>query len=169
MSQTLECAINDPRGNIFLLARLFNVEITDNLFNFITASFSEMKGWIKRFSLDLDYTQVFVENLITDMIGSRLSLAIGEDLGFGLFKVGTTLEKIWLNVSQSSLSLDMVLLSSMRLIFTPFDEFWVNNGRTVLQKFMLSVIFKCQVFKIRFLSFFKVFYKDFFGWCSSFC
>ena len=53
-----------------------------------------MKGWIKRFSLDLDYTQVFVENLITDMIGSRLSLAIGEDLGFGLFKVVTTLEQI---------------------------------------------------------------------------
>ena len=94
MSQTLECAINDPRGNIFFLARLFNVEITDNLFNFITASFSEMKGWIKRFSLDLDYTQVFVENLITDMIGSRLSLAIGEGLGFGLFKVVTTLEQI---------------------------------------------------------------------------
>ena len=35
---------NDLSRNIFLLARLFNVEITDNLFNFITASFFEMKG-----------------------------------------------------------------------------------------------------------------------------
>ena len=31
-------------GKIFLLARHFNAEITDNLFNFITASFSEMEG-----------------------------------------------------------------------------------------------------------------------------
>ena len=35
---------NDLSGNIFLLARLFNVEITDNLFNFNSASFPEMKG-----------------------------------------------------------------------------------------------------------------------------
>ena len=72
------------------------------------------------------------KELITDIIGSRFSLAIGKDLGFSMFKVGTTLEKNCLNVSQSSLSLDMVLTSSARLIFSPFDEFWVNNGRTVL-------------------------------------
>ena len=34
---------NDISGNIFLLARFFNAEITDNLFSLITASFSEMK------------------------------------------------------------------------------------------------------------------------------
>ena len=42
-------------GISFFLARLFNVEITDNLFNFITASFPEMKGWTKRFSYDFDF------------------------------------------------------------------------------------------------------------------
>ena len=41
-----------------------------------------MKGWIKCFSLDLDYIRVFVEKLMTDIIGSRLSLAIKIDLGF---------------------------------------------------------------------------------------
>ena len=81
------------------------------------------------------------KELITDIIRSRFSLAIGKDFGFSMFKVGTTLEKNCLNVSQSSLSLDMVLTSSTRLIFSPFDEFWVNNGRTVLQKLLLSVIF----------------------------
>ena len=72
------------------------------------------------------------KDLITDMIGSRLSLANGKDLGFGMFNVGTTLEKKLLNVSQSSLSLDMILLSSVRLIFSPFDEFWINNVKAVL-------------------------------------
>ena len=42
-------------------------------------------------------------------IGLRFSLVIGKDLGFAVFKPGTTLEKNWLNVSQSPLSLDMVL------------------------------------------------------------
>ena len=52
---------NDLSGNIFLFPILFNVEITDNLSNFATASFSETKVWIKCFSLDIDYTRVLVE------------------------------------------------------------------------------------------------------------
>ena len=36
--------LNDLGGNIFLLTRLSNVEITGKLFNFITASFSEKRG-----------------------------------------------------------------------------------------------------------------------------
>ena len=67
--------------------------------------------------------------LITDIIRSTFSLAIGKGLGFGMFKVHTTLEKNLLNVS----SLDMVLPSSTRFIFSPFDEFWVKNGRAVFQ------------------------------------
>ena len=49
--------------------------------------------------------------LIRYIIGSRLSLTIGKDLGFCMFKVSTT---FWLYVSQSSSSLDMVLPSSTR-------------------------------------------------------
>ena len=49
-------------------------------------------------------------------MGSRLFLAFGKDLDFDMFKVGTILEKNWLNVSQSSSSLDMNLLSKMRLM-----------------------------------------------------
>ena len=60
----------------------FNVEIIDNVFNFITASFSEMESWVKRFSFDFDYTRVFSRPLI--MTGSRFSLLSGKDLGFGL-------------------------------------------------------------------------------------
>ena len=52
---------NGLSGDIFLLARILDVEITDNLFNFITPSFSETKGWIKRFGLDFAYTRVIVE------------------------------------------------------------------------------------------------------------
>ena len=70
-----------------------------------------------------------------------MPFAIGEALGFSMFKVGTTLEKNSLNVSQSSSSLDMVLLPSTRLIFSPLDEFWVNNCGTVLEKLLLTVIF----------------------------
>ena len=83
------------------------------------------------------------KDLIIDIIGSYLPLAIGKNLVFGMFRVGTTLEKNWLNVWQSSSSLDMVLPSLSSLIFSIFDEFWVNwvnNGRTFLQKLLLSVI-----------------------------
>ena len=78
------------------------------------------------------------KDLIIDIIGSYLPLAIGKNLVFGMFRVGTTLEKNWLNVWQSSSSLDMVLSSLASLIFSIFDEFWVNwvnNGRTFLQNF----------------------------------
>ena len=78
------------------------------------------------------------KDLIIDIIGSYLPLAIGKNLVFGMFRVGTTLEKNWVNVWQSSSSLDMVLPSLSSLIFSIFDEFWVNwvnNGRTFLQNF----------------------------------
>ena len=101
------------------------------------------------------------KDLITGIIGSRLLLAIGKGFGFGMLKVGITLEKNWLNVSQSSSSLHMVLLPSMRLIFSLFDEFWVNNGRTVLQKLL---------FQIKFLSVFQKFFKEiFWGAVGFFC
>ena len=79
----------------FSLPRLFNVEITDNIFNFITSSFSEIKVWVKRFSFDFDYTRVSVERFNSDLIGSKFSLAIEKDLSFGMFKVGTTLKRNW--------------------------------------------------------------------------
>ena len=60
-----------------MLARHFNVEITDNLFNFITASFSEMKGCI--IALILAILECLSKDLITDIIGSGFSLAIGKD------------------------------------------------------------------------------------------
>ena len=138
LSNQIFVQFNDLSGNISLLARLFNVEITDNLFNFITASW---KFESKALALILTILECLSKDLIADIIGLRLSLAVRKDLGFGMFKVGSTLEKNWLNVSQSSSSLDVILLSSMRLIFSPFDEFWVNNGSTVLQKLLLSVIF----------------------------
>ena len=149
----------------FSLPRLFNVEITVNIFNFIAASFSEIKVWVKRFSFDFDYTRVSVERFNSDIIGSKFSLAIEKDLSFGMFKVGTTLKRNWLNVSQRSSSLDMVLPSSTRLIFSLFDKVWVNNGKTVLQKLQLAVIFfRFKIFQIRFFSVFqKFFYIDFFG------
>ena len=81
------------------------------------------------------------KDLITDIIGSWFSLATGKDLGFGMLKLGTILEKNWLNASQSSSSLDMVLPPSTKLIFSIFDEFWVNNSRALLQKLLLSVFF----------------------------
>ena len=81
------------------------------------------------------------KDLITDMIESRLSLAIGKDLSFGMFnKVGTPLEKNRLNVRVPRL-LDMVSLSSMRLLFSHFHEFWVKHGGTFPQKLLLSVFF----------------------------
>ena len=58
-----------------------------------------------------------------------------------MIKMDTTLKQIQLNVSQSSSSLEMVLPSSARLTFLPFDEFWANNGKAVLQKLLLSVTF----------------------------
>ena len=95
-------------------------------------------------------------------MGSRLFLAFGKDLDFDMFKVGTILEKNWLNVSQSSSSVDMNLLSTMRLFFSPFDECWVNNGRTVLHKLLLPVMFLGPRFsKEDFLVFFKSFLQMF--------
>ena len=45
--------------------------------------------------------------------------------------------------------------------FLPFDEFWVNNDSTVLQKLLLSVIFfSVKIFKIRFLSVFQEFFTE---------
>ena len=95
------------------------------------------------------------KDLITHIIRSRLSLAVGEDLGFGMFIVGTTLKKSWSNVSQSSSSIDTILLLSRRLIFSPFDELSVNNGWAVLQKLLLAVFFSVKIFKVRFLSVFQ--------------
>ena len=50
----------------------YNVEITDNLFNFMTANFSEMKSRVKRFSLDFGYTRVFVERF--DNIRNKIKI-----------------------------------------------------------------------------------------------
>ena len=83
------------------------------------------------------------KELITDIIAG-FWFAIGLDLpglGFDMFKVCTTLEKKWLNASHSSSSLDMVFPSSTRLIFLSFDEFWVSNCKTILQKLLLPVMF----------------------------
>ena len=74
----------------------FNVEIIDNVFNFITASFSEMEGWVKRFSFDFDYTRVFVETFNYDRI--KIFTSLRKRLRFW-FKLVTTLEKNWLNFS----------------------------------------------------------------------
>ena len=44
LSNQIFVQLNDPSESISLLTRLFNVEITDNLFNFIATSFYEMKS-----------------------------------------------------------------------------------------------------------------------------
>ena len=43
--------------------------------------------------------------------------------------------------------------------FSPFDEFWVNNCGTVLEKLLLSVIF-VKIFNIRYLSVFQEFFTE---------
>ena len=93
LSTQIFVQFNDLSGKVFLLlTRFFNVEITDDLFNFITASFSEMVESIA-LAFILTILGCLSKDLITDILGSRLPLAIGKDLGFGMFKVGTTLEK----------------------------------------------------------------------------
>ena len=52
---------NDLSENIFLLARLFNLEFTDNIFSFTAGTFSEIKCRVKYFSFNFDYAKVFVE------------------------------------------------------------------------------------------------------------
>ena len=54
----------------------------------------------------------------------------------------------------------MVLLSSMRLIFSLFDEFWIDNDRIVLQKLVISNFFSVKIFKKRFLSVFQEFFTE---------
>ena len=53
-----------------------------------------MKGWVKRFNLILTTLGWLSKDLITDILGSRLFVAIGKNVGFGMFIVGTTFEKI---------------------------------------------------------------------------
>ena len=111
----------------FLLLRLLTIFSTS-----LQVVFLKWKVESNPLALILTMLECLSKDLITDMIGSRLLLANGKDSGFGMFNVGTTLEKKLLNVSQSSSSLDMILLSSVRLIFSPFDEFWINNVKAVL-------------------------------------
>ena len=91
---------NDIGWTIFLQVSLFKVEITDSLFNFITTSFSERECWIKRSSLDFDYTWVFVErfnyrhnriNIVTCQPKTLrfwyVQSGMFKVLGFGMLKV----------------------------------------------------------------------------------
>ena len=111
--------------------------------NLLQLVFLKLKVGSSTLVLILTILMCLRKDLITDTIRSRFSLAIEKDVGFSghyiSFKEDTTLEKNWLNVSQSFSSLD-ILPSSTRLIFAPLDEFWVNNGRKVFQKLLLSII-----------------------------
>ena len=111
--------------------------------NLLQLVFLKLKVGSSILVLILTILMCLMKDLITDTIRSRFSLAIEKDVGFSghyiSFKEGTTLEKNWLNVSQSFSSLD-ILPWSTRLSFSPLDEFWVNNGRKVFQKLLLSII-----------------------------
>ena len=111
--------------------------------NLLQLVFLKLKVGSSTLVLILTILMCLMKDLIRDTIRSRFSLAIEKDVGFSghyiSFKEGTTLEKNWLNVSQSFLPLD-ILPSSTRLIFSSLDEFWVNNGRKVFQKLLLSII-----------------------------
>ena len=111
--------------------------------NLLQLVFLKLKVGSSTLVLILTILMCLMKDLIRDTIRSRFSLAIEKDVGFSghyiSFKEGTTLEKNWLNVSQSFSSLN-ILPSSTRLIFSPLDEFWINNGRKVFQKLLLSII-----------------------------
>ena len=64
-----------------------------------------------------------------------------EKTGFGMFKVGRYVKEKLIKCFTELLVAGYSFTSSMKLIFPTFDEFWVNNGRTVLQKLLLSVFF----------------------------
>ena len=120
--------------------------------NLLQLVFLKLKVGSSTLVLILTLLGCLMKDLITDTIGSRFSLAIGKDVGFSghyiSFKEDTTLEKNWLNVSQSFSSLDIVLSSSTRLIFSPLGEFWVNNG--LPETSVISNFVSVKVFKIRF-------------------
>ena len=120
--------------------------------NLLQLVFLKLKVGSSILVLILTILMCLMKDLITDTIRSRFSLAIEKDVGFSghyiSFKEGTTLEKNWLNVSQSFSSLDIVLSSSTRLIFSPLDEFWVNNG--LPETSVISNFVSVKVFKIRF-------------------
>ena len=69
------------------MASCFDVEITD-LFNFITVSFSEMKGKLGALILILIIIECLLKDLITDVIGPRFLLGIRKDLGFWYVQSG---------------------------------------------------------------------------------
>ena len=137
---------NDLSGNIFLLARLFNVEITDNLFNFITASSSELKGWIEPFSFDFYYTQVFAERVNCRHNRIKIVACRRKRLGFWYVQNEYYIkEKLIKCLAELRVTrYDFTIINEV--IFSSIDEFWVNNGRTVLQKLLLSVIFSVSRF-----------------------
>ena len=116
-----------------MLARHFGVEITENLFNFITASFSKIVGCVKCFSFAFDYTRMFVGRFNYRNIRIKIFTCDRKRLRFWYVQIRYHLREK-LNVSWSSSSLDVVLSSSTKLIFSLFDEFWSNNGRIVLSR-----------------------------------
>ena len=141
LSNQIFIQFNDLSGNIFLLARLFNVEITDDLFNFITASFSEMNGWITPFSFDFDCTQVFVKRFNYRHNRIKIFTCHRKRFRFWYVQSGYYIrEKLikWLTELLVT-RYDFTIINEVNL----FTFWWmlVNNGRTVLQKLPLSVIF----------------------------
>ena len=142
LSNDIFVQFNDLSGNIFLLARLFNVEIADNLFNSLQLFFSEMKGWIKRFSLDFDYTRAFVERFNYRVNRIKIVTCHPKRLRFWYIQSGYYVrEKLIKALTEFLVAAYGFTIINEVNFFSPFHEFWVNNGRTVLQKLLLSVRF----------------------------
>ena len=135
-----------------------NVQVTDNLFNFITASFSEMIGWVKRFSLDFD-SRVFVERFTYRHNRIKIFIFHRKRLRFWYVQTGHYIREK-LNKCLTELLITGYGFTIINEVnFSPFDEFWVNNCGTVLEKLLLSVIF-VKIFNIRYLSVFQEFFTE---------
>ena len=135
-----------------------NVQVTDNLFNFITASFSEMIGWVKRFSLDFD-SRVFVERFTYRHNRIKIFICHRKRLRFWYVQTGHYIREKLIKCLTELLITGYGFTIINEVNFSPFDEFWVNNCGTVLEKLLLSVIF-VKIFSIRYLSVFQEFFTE---------
>ena len=117
-------------------------------------NFYRITKLIKLSSLDFNYTQVFFKWF--NYRHNRITIFTCHRKRSNIFRLGTTLEKNWLNVSQSPSSVDIVLPSSTRLIFHLLLNLGVNNGVIVLEKLLLSISFLVP----RFLSVFREFFTE---------
>ena len=86
----------------------------------------------------------------------------GKIIIIGIFKSETTFEKKLLKIVHIFLLSEICFSASLRIIFSPFDAFFVKRGTTVRQKVVLSVIFfVSRLSKYDFLVFLNSFLQEF--------